>query len=69
MGELGFSEGRPKGVAWTFLPPESAPFLCNKSFSIHKPHNDKIEGPAMRRVYKRKLKEVFGWDMDTFERE
>lgn len=64
MADLGFSVDPRYGSAVTFEPPESLSHL--KSFTFHRPHEAHLEGYRLLWLSKR-LKRVYGWDMDSFE--
>ena len=64
MADLGFSIFPKMGSVYTFCPPESMD--TKKSFTIHRPHQSRIEG-YMILIVARRLRRVFGWGENTFE--
>ncbi|KAH7129563.1 hypothetical protein B0J13DRAFT_482978 [Dactylonectria estremocensis] len=63
MAELKFSVMPKFGSVYTFLPPDS--MAAKKSFTIHRPHQSRIEG-YMVLIFARRLKRVYGWGERTF---
>jgi hypothetical protein len=64
MADLEFSIFPKLGSVYTFCPPES--MGAKKSFTIHRPHQSRIEG-YMIPIVARRLRRVFGWGEKTFE--
>ncbi|KUI70448.1 hypothetical protein VM1G_11724 [Cytospora mali] len=64
MADLGFSVIPKFGSVYTFFPPEN--MTAKKSFTVHRPHQSKIEGWLVP-IFARRLKRVYGWDEATFE--
>ncbi|KAI9170537.1 hypothetical protein HJFPF1_00005 [Paramyrothecium foliicola] len=63
MADLGFSIFPKFGSVYTFNPP--AHLKLPTSFTIHRPHQSRIEG-HMLLIIARRLKRVYGWNDQTF---
>ncbi|CAG8886281.1 unnamed protein product [Penicillium egyptiacum] len=64
MAKLGFSISPKYGSVYTFYPPDS--MTAKKSFTMHRPHQSKIEGYRVLTVARR-LRTLYGWDKETFQ--
>ncbi|KGO54812.1 hypothetical protein PEX2_090650 [Penicillium expansum] len=64
MAKLGFSISPKYGSVYTFYPPDS--MTAKKSFTVHRPHQSKIEGYHIL-MMARRLRALYGWDEDTFQ--
>ncbi|CZT47251.1 uncharacterized protein RSE6_07791 [Rhynchosporium secalis] len=64
MADLEFSAVPKFGSVYTFLPP--AGMGTQKSLTVHRPHQPKIEGHVLL-AYASRLRRVYGWGPGTFE--
>jgi hypothetical protein len=64
MADLNFSVVPRFGSIFTFLPPNN--FSPPKPFTIHRPHQSRIEGYKLI-YFGQRLKRVYGWGEDSFE--
>jgi hypothetical protein len=64
MAKLGFSISPKYGSVYTFYPPDS--MTAKKSFTVHRPHQSKIEGYRAFMVARR-LRTLYGWGEETFQ--
>ncbi|CAI7610485.1 unnamed protein product [Penicillium glandicola] len=64
MAKLGFSISPKYGSVYTFGPPDS--MTAKKSFTVHRPHQAKMEGYRVLMVARR-LQKLYGWDEETFQ--
>ncbi|OQE82509.1 hypothetical protein PENNAL_c0036G01065 [Penicillium nalgiovense] len=64
MAKLGFSITPKYGSVYTFYPPDS--MTAKKSFTVHRPHQSKIEGYRALTVARR-LRTLYGWGEKTFQ--
>ncbi|CAI7609727.1 unnamed protein product [Penicillium palitans] len=64
MAKLGFSISPKYGSVYTFYPPDS--MTVQKSFTVHRPHQSKMEGYRVLMVARR-LRSLYGWSEETFQ--
>jgi hypothetical protein len=64
MAKLGFSISPKYGSVYTFYPPDS--MTAKKSFTVHRPHQSKMEGYRVLTVARR-LRSLYGWSEETFQ--
>ena len=64
MTQLGFASEASYGSVWKFMPPST--MSIHRPLTVHRPHMAKIEGGKKLHLSQR-LRDVYGWDSDTFE--
>lgn len=66
MTSLDFSVVPRFGSVFTFFPPQD--FSPPRAFTIHRPHQSRIEGYKLI-YFANRLKRIYGWDADSFKAE